>query len=116
MAPLTPNTGLKSCDLAAHLVCHLHALPPAHTPKVTGSPFSAPEKAEGERGTWKVILSVNALWTSMDASGQSSRDAEQSRNANRCKLTTTNMDKTVGSNCHLLTALMLHGSFMRAEH
>lgn len=57
-------------------------------PNVTGSPSPSLEGAEGERGTRKVILGVNVLWTSLDASGQSRHAAEPGRVIISWKLTT----------------------------
>lgn len=55
---------------------------------MTGSPSPSLEGAEGERGTRKVILGVNVVWTSLDASGQRRHAAEQGRVIISWKLTT----------------------------
>lgn len=61
--------------LRPHIWCTICVTPP----NVTGSPSPSLEGAEGERGTRKVILGVNVIWTSLDASGQSRHAAEQCR-------------------------------------
>ncbi len=74
VALLTP-TPLSHHVLRPHIWCTICITPP----NVTGSPSPSLEGAEGERGTRKVILGVNVLWTSLDASGQSRHAAERSR-------------------------------------
>ena len=74
VALLTP-TPLSHHVLRPHIWCTICITPP----NVTGSPSPSLEGAEGERGTRKVILGVNVLWTSLDASGQSRHAAEQRR-------------------------------------
>ena len=72
VALLTP-TPLSHHVLRPHIWCTICITPP----NVTGSPSPSLEGAEGERGTRKVILGVNVLWTSLDASGQSRHAAER---------------------------------------
>lgn len=74
VALLTP-TPLSHHVLRPHIWCTICITPP----NVTGSPSPSLEGAEGERGTRKVILGVNVLWTSLDASGQSRHAAERCR-------------------------------------
>lgn len=76
--------------LRPHIWCTICITPP----NVTGSPSPSLEGAEGERGTRKVILGVNVLWTSLDASGQSRHAAEQGRVIISWKLTTGYQMKT----------------------
>lgn len=74
VALLTP-TPLSHHVLRPHIWCTICNIPP----NVTGSPSPSLEGAGGERGTRKVILGVNVLWTSLDASGQSRHAAERGR-------------------------------------
>lgn len=89
LAPRQPLALLTPVPLSHHVlwphIWHTICIAP---PNVTGSPSPSPEGAEGERGTWKVILGVNVLWTSLDASGQSRHAAEQGRVIISWKLTT----------------------------
>lgn len=83
---LAPRQGKQSVALLTPAALSHHVLRPhiwrticVTPPNVTGSPSLSLEEAERERGTQKVILGVNVLWISLDASGQSRHTAEQGR-------------------------------------